>query len=128
MCVSSRANPFRLRRHFLPAPFAAETDDAALVAGRIDDELPCVVEPVVDELARLVGETEAEPEAAVRERQSLDVEAHCAELLERMAGAGDEQPGGVAELERDAERRARRLAGDAQSERQGRPGPQQAVR
>jgi hypothetical protein len=67
-----------------PAPAALQADDAAGLAGRIDDELEGVVEPVIDTLAALVGEAETDSEATVGERQLVDVEADGSRLLERM--------------------------------------------
>src|SRR5204863_2144826 len=98
-CASSRANPFCLHPDFLPAPFASEAHDTALVAGGIDDELLGIVEPVVHPLATLVGETEPQSKTTVRERQLVDVEPNAAELVERMPCACDEQARRVAQLE-----------------------------
>src|SRR5205814_8281714 len=112
--AGSRANPFCLRSVFPPAPFAFQPDGAAFVARRVHDELVRVVEPVVDALPALVREPEPQAETAVRERQALHVEAHGPGLLERVPGPRHEEAGRVAQLERDAQRPRRRLAGYAE--------------
>ena len=71
---------------------------------RIDHEPECVVEPVVDVLAALVGQAEPEVEAALRERKLADLEANAspavptrpAEAAKIDCVARHERPGVVA--------------------------------
>src|SRR5262245_38739590 len=102
MCARS-SRPRLLVQH--PRPFKA--DHAADVIPRIDDEDERVVEPVVDVLARLVRETEAEVEATVGQRKGTHVETDVAVPVARRPTdaaqidgvARDERAGIVAELE-----------------------------
>ena len=119
----------------LPAPFKAH--DATLVASRVDDEVEGVVEPVVDVLARLVGDTEAEVESPVRERQLVHAEAHAplavagrpAEGSQVDRVPGDERAGVVAQLELEARRRDTVAGRDSDAELERLPGEElEAIR
>src|SRR3990170_3098163 len=108
-CERSSMGDVLLQR---PAPFKA--DDPALVAAGVDDEDERVVEPVVDVLAGLVRQAEAEVKAAVRQRQLADLEADAslavptrpAEAPKIDGMTCDERPGVVAELELQTRRRS----------------------
>src|SRR5205809_5295072 len=110
-CASwCRRDPFGLPPALPPGPATFETDDSTFVAGGIDDERERVVEPVVKPVADLVGQPQANVEAPVGERELFDLEARRkrlgalfpAEIGSRVARAGDEQAGRVAQLERQA--------------------------
>src|SRR6476659_1044457 len=73
-CGSSCRDLFRRHADLLPGPAALQPHDAALLAGRIDDERERIVEPVVHALPRLVRKAQTQMEAPVRERQLLGLE------------------------------------------------------
>src|ERR671929_1635999 len=89
-CASSSRGKFFSGGDFLPRPRPLEAQDAALAAGRDDDEARRLVELVVEVLAARVGEAEAEAEAPVGERQLRHLEAQ-----EALAAPLEAEGGGV---------------------------------
>src|SRR5262249_60035949 len=74
-CERSSRSHFCSAVDFLRAPASFEAEDSALDAVGIDEEAIRVIEPMVEMVARLVGETEAKLKAPVGEREPVDVEA-----------------------------------------------------
>ena len=101
-----------------PAPCKAH--DSALAAAGVHDEDERVVELVVEALAALVGESEAEVETPVRERERAHLEADVtlavagapSELAQGDRFPGDECAGVVAQLELEARWRRAVVRGD----------------
>ena len=60
---------------FLRAPASFEAENPAFAAVGIDEEAVGIVEPMVEMVTGLIGQSEPELEAAVGERKRVDVEA-----------------------------------------------------
>src|SRR5262245_57551085 len=108
---------------FGAGPASFETDEAARLVGRIDDEHERVVERVVLDLPAGVREVDAEVEPPLRERRLLGLEdegraAVPAELGGRDRAARDEDARVVAQLPDHARRVDRRVGHDVECDRE----------
>src|SRR5262249_49334051 len=106
-----------------------EAKDSALDAVWVDEEAIRVIEPMVEMVARLVGETEAKLKAPVGERQPVDVEAQRslsrllvpAELAGVLDARSQEETRVRSKLVRKPRRRERPVGGDPYAQREGFP-------